>query len=265
MAPKRAASAAAAAAETAETAKRFRSAVSEVVDEFICPITHELPLDRVIAEDSNIYERSAIEEWLRRSGPAKSPMTNEPMGKKLLPAKHVRNTIEKLVRSGGIEGEKAAQWKAKLEDEALVAETRRKAEDGDADAMMNLGLWYAEGTHGLAANRPDAYRWTKRAAALGHATGMAFAGGCLCHGAGVETDTTLGAYYLTRAAGKGSRLGHLVLGTMFAEGEGGFPKDVALAKNHLGEVVSDRCSIDDLPDGADHGAEYAATTLRELQ
>ena len=41
--------------------KRFRSAIDESLDEFLCPITHSLPLEPVLAEDGKVYERSAIE------------------------------------------------------------------------------------------------------------------------------------------------------------------------------------------------------------
>ena len=59
-----------------------KSAVDEAVAELLCPITHSLPVDPVTAEDGNIYERSAIEEWLK--GQQRSPLTNVAMGAKLL-------------------------------------------------------------------------------------------------------------------------------------------------------------------------------------
>ena len=66
MAPKRAA-VGDADARTAEDAKRFRSALNEAAEEFLCPITHELPVNPAFAEDGHIYERSAIEKWIRVS------------------------------------------------------------------------------------------------------------------------------------------------------------------------------------------------------
>ena len=64
--------------------------------EFLCPITHSLPVDPVTAEDGKVYERSAIEEWLKKQ--QRSPLTNEVMGTKLLRAmrlKYVTNGIKK--------------------------------------------------------------------------------------------------------------------------------------------------------------------------
>ena len=66
----------------------LRQAIDQSADEFLCPITQELPVDPVIAEDGHIYERSAIGQWLARSD--KSPHTNQPMGKSLLPALQVK-------------------------------------------------------------------------------------------------------------------------------------------------------------------------------
>ena len=79
--------AATAATATKEEHKRFRSAIDEMAEELVCPITQELPVDPVTAEDGRVYERSAIEAHIRgRSAEAlKSPITNEPMGPRLLP------------------------------------------------------------------------------------------------------------------------------------------------------------------------------------
>ena len=87
--------------ETDETNK-YKSALDNLADEFICPITSELPLDPVTAEDGRVYERSAIQEWFatRAEARVKSPITNELMGKRLFPAVQVRNNIKMMVESG---------------------------------------------------------------------------------------------------------------------------------------------------------------------
>jgi U-box domain/WD domain, G-beta repeat len=46
--------------------------------EFICPITHEIMVAPVIADDGFTYEKNAIEKWFERDAPT-SPMTNMPM------------------------------------------------------------------------------------------------------------------------------------------------------------------------------------------
>ena len=64
MPPKRAAEDAL--AETEAVNKRYRQAIDDVADEYVCPITAELPIDPVTAEDGRCYERHAIEEWFSR-------------------------------------------------------------------------------------------------------------------------------------------------------------------------------------------------------
>ena len=119
--------------DTATTCKKFRSAIDETVAEFICPISQELPLEPVTAEDGRVYEKASIEEWLGRK--QTSPVTNEPMGTKLLPAVQVRSVIRNLVRSGAISGDKADQWQQRIAQEDKFAETKKAAEGGDAVAM----------------------------------------------------------------------------------------------------------------------------------
>ena len=126
MSGKRSASDAVGEPESSETSKRcrLRSAVDESLTHLVCAITQELPLDPVTAEDGNIYERSAIEEWLSRQ--QKSPMTNQPMGTKLLPAFQIRSMIETMVRSGGISGEMATSWQKRLEEERRSSQPSRR-------------------------------------------------------------------------------------------------------------------------------------------
>ena len=107
-------------------AKRCKNVMNSLADEYICPITQELPLEPVIAEDGKVYEKGAIEEWLRKQ--KRSPITSLPMGTRLMPATQARNIIEQLVQSGAIEGKKAASWKKKLNGEKKLKQLREKAE-----------------------------------------------------------------------------------------------------------------------------------------
>ena len=108
-------------------AKKYKSALDKLADEFICPITSELPVDPVTAEDGRVYEKSALLEWFatKPEDEIKSPVTNEPMGKRLLPAVQVRNTIKGMVQSGAICGEKADAWKKRLEEAARKKKKHR--------------------------------------------------------------------------------------------------------------------------------------------
>uniref|UniRef100_W5KAU8 WD repeat, SAM and U-box domain-containing protein 1 n=1 Tax=Astyanax mexicanus TaxID=7994 RepID=W5KAU8_ASTMX len=54
-----------------------------IPDEFLCPITHEIMKDPVIAADGYSYEREAIESWINTKTRS-SPMTNLPLQTTLL-------------------------------------------------------------------------------------------------------------------------------------------------------------------------------------
>ena len=143
MPPKRAASEETQ-AETQAVNKRYRQAIDEVAEEYVCPITAELPIDPVTAEDGRCYERCAIEEWFARQPQpqVKSPVTNEPMGKRLFPAVQVRNTLKRLVESGAISGSKADAWKKAMAEEAEVAsEGRLRRRGSDEEAGLRVPRW----------------------------------------------------------------------------------------------------------------------------
>ena len=57
---------------------KIRSVIDSVANDWLCPLTHELPFDPVTAEDGHIYERAAIERVLQR-GNGLSPLTREPL------------------------------------------------------------------------------------------------------------------------------------------------------------------------------------------
>ena len=223
MPPKRSA----ADSDTAATSKKFRSAIDETVSEFLCPITQELPLDPVTAEDGRVYERAAIEEWLSR--PRKtSPTTNLAMGTKLLPAVQIRCVIEKLVRTGAITGDKAEKWQARLKDEEEFEDWRRRAESGDADAMFTLAGHYSHGI-GVKQDRVQAEAWYLRSAQHGQLRGLT---NCALY-AGKEvhckTDTDIVAHIM-EAAVRGDAWACVKLGKWYAQGNRGFSKNLPLAR-----------------------------------
>ena len=48
--------------------KRLRSAIDAMADEWICPITNELPLHPVTAEDGRVYEHTAVQKHILTQG-----------------------------------------------------------------------------------------------------------------------------------------------------------------------------------------------------
>lgn len=76
----------------------IRALRDEPPDEFICPITHHIMRDPVVAPDGQRYERSAIEAWFG-SGEKRSPMTNEEFeDTTLVPDTELRTRIAEYLR-----------------------------------------------------------------------------------------------------------------------------------------------------------------------
>jgi len=241
-------------------AKRCKRVMDSLADEYICPITQELPIEPVTAEDGKIYEKAAIQEWLGKQ--QRSPATGLPMGVRLMPATQARNTIEQLVKSGAIEGEKAASWKEKLKGENKIKEMRAKAEGGNAGAIHNLGLAYSKGKHGVAIDHQQARAWYERGAKLQHPRCLASFGYYLLRGVGGPAIPVLGIIYVSQAATLGSDFSAWHLGKAFLHGTYGVPSDMEQAAYWLRKVVDKECSINHL---ADEFVEKAAELLARAE
>tara|TARA_B100000886_G_scaffold312868_1_gene249119 strand:+ start:37 stop:1029 length:993 start_codon:yes stop_codon:yes gene_type:complete len=109
----------------------LRTVLAACIDEFVCPISHELPVDPVIAEDGRVYERECIEKWLAQR--KTSPATNEPMGAKLIGAVQVRSMVRAVAEWAGEKGEKVREW---IREEEMFEEAKAGASDGDRDDML---------------------------------------------------------------------------------------------------------------------------------
>ena len=244
--------------------KKCVEAMNSIAREFICPITHELPIAPVMAKDGVVYERAAIERWFKtKEGNPTSPSTGAVIGTELIPAPQIRNTIEALVKSGAIDGlEVATAWKQKLADETKVKELLAKTEGGDGDAMYVLGVWYEYGKNGLAIDKAQARAWYERSAAAGDIRGIAAIGECVLHGIGGSTDTSLGLVLVTEAAAtNGSDFAAYTLGKAFFYGNFGLTKDPVRARFWLKKVVDEEYAHKHL---LPHGRTNAAEWLREL-
>ena len=241
---------------TGQELRKTKSALNDAFAELVCPITFSLPVDPVMAEDGNVYERSAIEDWLEKQ--RKSPVTNLAMGTRLLPALRVKNMIRGMVASGALSGDKVDAWKLKLEEEEKVAEMLRKAEAGDGGAMWILGVWYELGKKGLAKDLAKVFEWFEKSHEAGFESGTGCLGLCYLYGKGVPKCLARGAMLLGEAAWRGSKVACYILGRAYAEGVWGLPKDEKMARRYYSMVAS--ATIDDCT-GANK--EKAATWLRE--
>merc|ERR1712151_1178343 len=273
--------------EASEKFKRARGVMSSIAQEMVSPLSLELMVDPVTAEDGHHYERKWIEKTIKAQGSdLRSPMTSEKMGPRLFPSARLANTIESLVESGAIEKEISERHKknklifdtekkaANNDVEAIKllaswhesgsngfekdsekskkllkkAEALKRAEEGDAEAMHRIGYFYYRGTHGFAKDEKLAFKWFKKSSGLKHPKGMAHAGHRLICGNGVEKNAAYGINLISVAAAMGSDVACWILGKLFFKGLGGFPKDKAEAKYWLTKATDGSCSSKHLMD-----------------
>ena len=71
---------------------------TEIAQELLCPISHELCTDPVMADDGFVYERARIERWLASS--RTSPLTRARMGPTLRAVPALQRIASLLVARG---------------------------------------------------------------------------------------------------------------------------------------------------------------------
>ena len=215
--------------------------------EFKCMISDELPVDPVVAEDGNIYERSAIETWLADHDT--SPATNEQMGKHLIASVRIKNAIEGMVdnfQEGTEEEEElVTHWKQRNEEIRKKKELLEKAEQGNVDAMETVGACYAGGLRGFEQDQEKAFKWDKKAADGGSIECMASAALYLAEKpGGTAMEKALALSFCSMAAtSQGSDVACLQLGHWYADGSFGLPRDKAQAKRLLELGLSGNCPV----------------------
>jgi WD40 repeat protein len=77
--------------------------IEEVSENYLCPITHEVMTNPVMAADGNTYQKENIAEWLM-GGKRISPLTGEPLShttfnENNLVKKMIREFLERIVKS----------------------------------------------------------------------------------------------------------------------------------------------------------------------
>lgn len=98
---------------------------------------------------------------------------------------------------------------------------KRRAQDGDAAAMVQLGDAYLHADYGLDQNYYAAFDWLEKAATLNNAEAMKLLAGMYREGRGMANDPAKARAWLRRAADLGDSEAMVILGGMLAEGEGG--------------------------------------------
>jgi len=96
---------------------------------------------------------------------------------------------------------------------------RKKADDGDADAQLLMGIFAAYGW-GMDASKVDSAGWYRKAAENGNAMAMNNLGIAYKTGAGVQRDGKLAFVWYKKAADKGIVLAMYNLAVLYANGQG---------------------------------------------
>ena len=82
----------------------------------------------------------------------------------------------------------------------MIEQYKKRIEAGDADAIYNLGCWYADENFGLQQDHNKAWELWHQAAELGHAISYYSIGAAYYEGNGVERDETKANHYWELAA-----------------------------------------------------------------
>ena len=213
-----------------------------VLETLTCPITLELPLDPVMADDGIIYERSSIEEHLQRSD--KSPIKNVRMGNKLIESHQVKSMIESLVENAADKEQGLVNsYKERLDQKKVIDNLVAQAQAGNVPVMLQVAENYYEGKNGFDLNQKRGFHWYSKAADEGNAVGMALAGiHMLERSMGrVRTEMT-GLSLVSNAAHKhGSDQACIFLGLALADGNSVLERNVKRAIKLLQLGVSGDC------------------------
>lgn len=220
-----------------------------VTDDLICPITHELPFDPVLAEDGRVYERSAIEQHISHSEtkgyPLKSPMTNACIGPRLFASPQIKNLIGSLIENRSITGELVDTWKKKEQEKKDSERLLKEAQDGDAVSMYAVYEGCKYGMDGFKKDLKLALHWVKKAHAAGFVEATSSLGFILVRGRlgdlKVKKDQSKGLVLMTTAAMNGSDCAAYRLGSAFFHGKYDLSVDKASAVFWLEKALCDTC------------------------
>jgi len=208
--------------EHSRSNKRAKIA-NEVFEELTCPLTLELCVDPVMAEDGHLYERNAIvsyfEHCQRASLALKSPVNNVPMGPMLTPAPHVSSIIERVLTSGALHRTDVAAWRQRAFDVSHVQPLIKRIDNGDVHAMHTLGCVYYRGTLHVKSDYKAAFKWYCEGSDRGHICSLAMKSKMLLEGKYCTKDTTQGLIGAAFSAGAGSLFSHYTMGHYFELGE----------------------------------------------
>lgn len=131
------------------------------LDDFVCPITHELPTRPVVAADGKVYDESAWSTYVKSNlGRFKSPWTNRPISKKAYFSLSIKEMLKQAVCDGHVKEELCTAWKQQLKLEQELEKLKKNAKR-DPLLFMTLGDRYYNGT-GVVSDIETAYMYYQK-------------------------------------------------------------------------------------------------------
>ena len=181
-----------------------RQLTSQIVTQFLCPITGELMVDPVQAPDGHTYDRTAIVKWCTMKGT--SPMIPNVTVRvdQLIPNRTVKDAIRELISSGTVDETTRRSWQINQLNvptaEMCFAQGRiqEAANLGHAAAQGIMASRYFEGD-GVAQDMVQCVEWARRGAALNEKNCQFRLGYAYHMGEGVTKNYDTALHYYTQA------------------------------------------------------------------
>ena len=142
---------------------KSKRATSKEIDwnSLICPITHALPTEPVMAGDGKVYEKQAWKQYVKTTKPFKSPWTRQKISKIAYSSHSIKQILEQAVQKGCVPDELSGPWKQKLKEEKDLAKLKTAASK-KPDLLMTLGDHYYNGTGGAIKDLEAAFNTFKK-------------------------------------------------------------------------------------------------------
>ena len=139
-----------------------------------------------------------------------------------------------------------------------LSETRRLAEEGDADAQYDLGAEYYDSS-----DYAEAAKWWRRAAEQGHAQAENALGALYSYGEGVTRDFAEAARWFRKAAERGHAVAQCYVSSRYYDGDE-VPQDYVQAYMWIDLAASGSTGDDQKTYSSRRGAIAAKMTAQQI-
>ena len=120
----------------------------------------------------------------------------------------------------------ASGVKAPPAEVKAIQDLKAVAAKGDRTAQFTLGIYYANGSEGLARDSVEAVKWYRMAADQGHVTAQYYLGRRYASGSGVAKDIVQAVAWYRKAADQGYAEAQFKLGTYYSDGVDATPDQI---------------------------------------